>query len=332
MTTNLGNFGRHVLLSGAGWSRNWGGRLASEVWQSLMDHPLVQGNARLRELLLAEPSFEVALGAVQRTPYSAEDWVAFEQALVAAFISIDREISRLDHFSRINIYGVQKFLFRFSQRRQGVDTGYLFTLNQDLWLERFLYNEHTFNAPSAALPGLQSRPGGQGWFRPDIGPYSELFTMSPMSDLGAARLQGQTNVIKLHGSFNWRTDDARNLMVVGTEKSYQIANLLLLSWYADLFKRVLNSGERRLMIIGYSFADEHINAIIADAITNHGLRVFIWDVASDLRERVFAAPHGPTIWKGLISTASRQFAEVFPGSQDETEEYRRICASFFDAN
>jgi hypothetical protein len=187
MTTNLGNFGRHILLTGAGWSRNWGGRLASEVWQSLMDHPLVQGNARLRELLLAEPFFEAALGAVQRAPYTAEDKAVFERALLAAFISIDREISRLDHFSRINIYGVQKFLFRFSQRRGGVDTGYLFTLNQDLWPERFLYNEHATNAPSAALPGLQPRPG-QGWFRPNLSAYSEEFIMSPMSDLGAVRL------------------------------------------------------------------------------------------------------------------------------------------------
>jgi hypothetical protein len=332
MAADLGKFGKYTLLTGAGWSCNWGGRLASEVWQSLLDHRLIQDNSRLHDLLLAEPSFEIAFGAIQAAPFTANDRAAFEQALVATFLSIDREISRIDHDPWINIYGVQKFLFRFSDRRSGDrDTGYLFTLNQDLWPERHLYNEHVANAPPPVLPGLRARPG-QRWFKTNVGPYSDDFITSPVADPESAQLRGQTNVVKQHGSFNWRTADASQLMVVGAEKSNQIAKFPLLTWYADIFRRVLSSGGMRLMIIGYGFADEHINATIADAITNHGLRVFIWDIAPDLRARVLAAPHGPVIWKSLISTASRQFIQVFPSNQAETEEYRRICTSFFGAN
>ncbi len=137
------------------------------------------------------------------------------------------------------------------------------------------------------------------------------------------------NVIKLHGSFNWRSADGRNVLVVGTDKTAQIASLPLLSWYADVFRRAISAGEVRLMITGYGFGDEHVNASIADAIENHGLEVFIWNTTADLKARVLAAPHGVTIWRALISSASRPLIDVFPSNQAETEEYRRIRDTFF---
>jgi len=109
-------------------------------------------------------------------------------------------------------------------------------------------------------------------------------------------LEGQNNVIKLHGSFNWRTADGRNALVVGTAKTGQIAALKLLAWYHDIFRRVLRAGELRLLIVGYGFAGEHINEVIADAAQNHGLKVLSWDVGANLRERVRAAPHDAAIW------------------------------------
>jgi hypothetical protein len=173
MVGDLGNFAKYALITGAGWSRNWGGRIASEVWQTVMDHPRVSGNSRLRELLLAEPYFEAALGTVQSAPFTSADKAAFEEALLTAFISIDREISRTEHHGSINTYGVQRFLARFSRRATGgLDTGYLFTLNQDLWPERYMYNDVATNSFPPALPGVPSRPG-QRWFMTNVGAYSD---------------------------------------------------------------------------------------------------------------------------------------------------------------
>ena len=50
----LGTFSKRILLTGAGWSRNWGGQLATEVWESLVGHAAIRGNPRLRDLLLRE--------------------------------------------------------------------------------------------------------------------------------------------------------------------------------------------------------------------------------------------------------------------------------------
>ena len=119
-------------------------------------------------------------------------------------------------------------------------------------------------------------------------------------------------------------------MVVGTEKARQIANLPLLAWYFNVLKAVLFSGDVRLMIVGYGFGDKHINTTIAEAIKSCGLRVFIWDRGSNLKDRILARPDGPAIWKGVLSIATQPMREVFPASQEVTEVYRRIRRVLFD--
>ncbi len=326
----IGKSSKTVLLTGAGWSRNWGGQLADELWESLIGHDVVQANSRLKDLLLNERSFEIALQRTKAPPFTAEDQQGLERAVLDAFISMDREIGRIDHDPWINIYGIQRFLFRFwGPRDEGTNEGYLFTLNQDLFFERYLYNEVAAGAGhGGALPGLA--PSGQRWFNGNVGPFGPAFMMQPTLDPPSeSRLSGQMNVIKLHGSFNWRSPGGENLMVIGTEKTALISSTPLLSWYAEVFKQVVSAGGVRLMIVGYGFGDEHINAVIAQAVEKHSLTVFIWNTSRDLKSVVLSAPYGPAIWKGLISTATRPLIEVFPSNQAETEEYRRISRSFF---
>jgi len=310
--------------------RNWGGQLASEIWQDLMSNRAIQDRAPVRQLLLEERSFEAALGRLQAAPFNAEDRQTFERALMDAFVAMDAEIAHPAHDPRINIYKVQDLLFRFwGQRGDRVNAGYMFTLNQDLWPERHLYNEHAIGAAAPTLPGLQRR-ANQRLFTTDLGCYSDRFIMQPLSNVsGPLQLRGAFNVVKLHGSFNWRTPDGGNAIVIGTEKTSQIARSPLLATYWQIFRTALQAGDVRLMIVGYGFGDEHVNAVIADASENHGLRLFIWDTAPSLMDRVRAAAHGPRIWKGVLSTASRPMIEVFPSNQAETAEYRRILATLF---
>ena len=323
-------FSKRVLLTGAGWSRNWGAQVASEIWSSLLGHPRIHANAAVRALLLNDPAFEIALAQTHASPFKQSDREDIEQAISDTFVAMDREIARPDHDPWINIYKVQELLFRFFGRRNdGNSAGYLFTLNQDLFFERHLYNEHVVGAPGGALPGLIPQPG-QRWFGTNLGAYDATFTMQPVANPAAeGRLQNQMNVIKLHGSFNWRSADGAHVMVVGTNKTKTIASMPLLNWYADILKAAIGAGDVRLMIVGYGFADEHVNAAIADAVELHGLSVFIWNTASDLKSLALGSPHGARIWKGLISTATRRLTEVFPSNQAETEEYRRICSTFF---
>ena len=295
----------------------------------LIGHPSIQGNSRLRDLLLREQSFEEALGATQVEPFTELDRQTFQRALLDVFVSMDREIALHDHDPWINIYKVQDLLFQcWRGSAPRFDTGYIFTLNQDLWPERNLYNEKAHAAPKPSLPGLRGRPHPQFFSSVmDIGSHD--LTMELVQDPAGQPLRGNFNIVKLHGSFNWRTAGPQSAMVVGTAKTKQISASPLLAWYFDIFKSVLSAGDARLLIIGYGFGDEHVNAAIADAVEHHGLRIFIWDAGPNLRGRALAAPHGASVWRGLLSTATRPLIEVFPSNQAETEEYRRIRQTCF---
>ncbi len=325
---DIGLFSKRTILTGAGWTRNWGGQLASELWQDLMSNHAIQDRGALRDLLLEEHSFEAALGTLRSGIFSAQDRHTFERGLMDAFVAMDTEIGRPGRQPWINIYKVRELLFRFwGERQDRVDSGYMFTLNQDLWPERYLCNVTSAAAPT--LPGIQRRTN-QRLFTTDLGYYNDGFIMQPLPNLPTGvRLSGAFNVIKLHGSFNWRTTDGQNAMVVGTEKTAQISALPLLAVYWQIFRAVLQAGGVRLMVVGYGFGDEHVNAVIADAVRNHGLRVFIWDTAPDLKQRILSRPHGPEIWRGILSMASRPMIEVFPSVQAVTAEYGRITATMF---
>jgi hypothetical protein len=88
---------------------------------------------------------------------------------------------------------------------------------------------------------------------------------------------GPFNVIKLHGSCNWKSAiDGDDAMAIGFDKDMSLDREPLLGAYKGVFKNVILSGEvRQLWIIGYSFRDEHINQIIAQGIKEKGLKLFI---------------------------------------------------------
>jgi hypothetical protein len=79
---------------------------------------------------------------------------------------------------------------------------------------------------------------------------------------------------KLHGSID--IQDGRNMMLIlGGNKEVDIAKHSLLESYHAQFEWWLNMPRARLMIIGYSFADAHINRMIFSAIENRGLKLFL---------------------------------------------------------
>ncbi|MEP6934971.1 MAG: SIR2 family protein, partial [Nitrospirota bacterium] len=81
--------------------------------------------------------------------------------------------------------------------------------------------------------------------------------------------------IKLYGSYGWRSADGTNAMVVGGGKEERIAKEPLLKWYLELFREVLTGPECNLLVIGYGFRDKLINEVIAHAIRDRKLRLYI---------------------------------------------------------
>jgi hypothetical protein len=86
MPFDLRQFNQRVLLTGAGFSRNWGGRLAREMWEEIFSHPAIQKRVLLQTLLLRMPLFEDVLAeATDPKVYDDEDRAAINLATEEAF-------------------------------------------------------------------------------------------------------------------------------------------------------------------------------------------------------------------------------------------------------
>lgn len=326
-----------VLLTGAGFSYPFGGLLASEFWDELFRRPEVQGNSKLRDLLLETHLFEDALSRVRIDPnYTPADAEALSTAVEAVFRRMDRDIGS-DHAWRdgpLNIYGFQDFLKRFQCHRQDphADAGFIFTLNQDFLIERKWYNfDHWGFRPS--LPGVPSsglmHTEGRSWFSTRVGELDEA-TEITIPFLPTFELAGHTNYIKLHGSINWRKTDGSRALVVGSGKAQQIQDMALLRGYAKLLSLVLSQAHPKLMIIGYSFQDEHINRIISKACGGP-IRIHIWDkYASQVLERIRTRDDCGGIMNRIEGIWTRPLQDVWPANQEESGLWLEMRERFFE--
>lgn len=191
----------NFLLLGAGFSRNWVGWVASEVFEYLLGCPEIQADVRLRELLWSHQlkgGFEDALAELQgeNTSYARDPWaesrlVAFQNAVGRTFDAMnnafldlkDMEFQRNDP-DRM----VRSFFTRFNA---------IFTLNQDVLLEQFyLVDNVVRSAVRPYVPGMR-------WTRHPEPIYSESLSRATWipQDQAAFQLQRDSQpFFKLHGS------------------------------------------------------------------------------------------------------------------------------------
>jgi hypothetical protein len=263
----------HILLTGAGFSRNWGAWLANEAFEYLLGCPDVDDE--LRQELWTDQNrgagYESTLARLQQESTSRPGKQRLvdmlTMALVGMFNTMDRGLKVRDlEFQNDLQYQLGPFLARFDA---------IFTLNQDLFLERKYASGMALHNPRRwsgfGSPGVSSPPPQHG-YDPD-----GLITAKRIP-LQANAFEVQANqqpYFKLHGSSNWYDAAGGRLLVMGGNKTGAIQKNALLRWYADQFEQYLQRGAR-LMVIGYSFGDPHINKSIIDG-SQKGSRVFVID-------------------------------------------------------
>lgn len=326
---------KHYLLLGAGFSRNWGGWLASEAFEYLLGDPAVVANGRLRTLLWkhrTSSGFEGALDELQRgtQKYSKDDELQLRFAIQRMFEMMNAAFKSkgLELGQHTFDNPVRNFLLRFDA---------IFSLNQDLLLE-YCYRgskdglvdrsdirtERDWQFPGMRLMStsadLQTFPSAAGTWVP-----AEVCSIA----------HGEQPIFKLHGSSNWRTAEGSDIMILGGGKMQAIEQYPVLQWYSKVFAEYLGQPQARLMVIGYGFRDEHINETLLQAMTK-GMKPFVVDplgaeAASSLN------PLRPTdpgysltklenaVRETLIGASRRPLSSTF--AADEVE--RRKIARFF---
>jgi hypothetical protein len=325
-----------MLLTGAGFTKNFGGPLAKELWSVIFSNPVLDNAPDVRETLRRDFDFESVYNDVMngaRLPAdmapSEPSWKDQQQALRVAvseaYAYIDEKVRafvfRRDAPYAVNIYKVQDFVARFSGTPK--KPGFFFTLNQDLFIERKHYN-----GVAPTLPGIPPRPT---WFTTDSTSSldAERVVLPTPAEATALNLSG-FNYVKLHGSSNWYTADQQT-MVIGHAKRDQIAARPLLAAYLGLFRSALAIGDRRLLCVGYSFFDEHINAAIMDG-TKKGLRLYILspEAPDILAERLKSQSEaGAHLWRAVSGYFQTDLKTLFPPDQSVTPESKRLESQFF---
>lgn len=292
-----------MLLTGAGFAKNWGGFLAREVWERMLASPTVRGNEVLRKVLLDNPEdFEAALAFVRlKSPKIA---ALMETAVLEVFEEQDDNETR-DWFD----FQSEKF-HDFTAKFRGSDgTAMFFTLNQDLLVER-RWRDGELWAPGVgnlALSEARARLSEE---------YRERVAVDPAVELRV----GAVNYLKLHGSFVWNSASGNALLVAGADKRTQIAEqFAILAQYLKLFRLACEMVGARLVVIGYSFRDPHINAIIAGAARN-GLELAVMDTrsATSLKNQLRQDGY-PEIWSAVRDYCSTPLMEILrecPGSRE----------------
>jgi hypothetical protein len=240
----------HLLL-GAGFSRNWGGSLSEEITGSLLGE--LQDQPELSRALRQGPFEDAFQGFVPAPgpPQTVAKQRLFQDAVMGVFSRLNRTFVQLMNFefNPDRQFSVKDFLARFDA---------IFTLNQDLLLEihymQTFIQQRGFN--SVVLPGMRASTPAAG-----TGPFDFTATVwRPTADFTVH--PGSQPLFKLHGSSNWESQSGEALLIMGNAKSGAIERFPVLRHYHDQFARSLCAGNARLMVIGYSFQDEHINSVI----------------------------------------------------------------------
>src|SRR5262249_10925168 len=118
------------------------------------------------------------------------------------------------------------------------------------------------------------------------------------------------------------SSQGRPLMIIGSGKSAAIDGDTLLKRYFTEFNTCLHAGDTKLMVIGYSFSDDHVDRAI-DAAVPTGLRMYLVNPAGlDVLDKIPRGTAGYTpgpLTAALSGVTTRRLGEIF-GDDDLQRE------------
>ncbi|WMW22419.1 SIR2 family protein [Methanolobus mangrovi] len=326
---------KNILLLGAGFTKNFGGLLANEMWAEIFNHEKIQNQPRLRTLMLNDfdyesvfysvlEGFEDAKGLLgdknELILFETEEKNAMMKATTSAYHYIDEILreyvknrphpTELDYFNELICQiGSQNIIRNPIVNESGEttyafqDTGsknFIFTLNQDLFFERLSRKDRYANI---SIPGIDNNSKWFTTFFNEPLEASDFCKLPTEDELNGRNILDEGNyfLIKLHGSCNWFSFDDSEMMVIGRGKESKIQKEPLLKEYFEIFDAVISRGAGRLLIIGYGFGDAHINEIISKAVDEHGLKIYILspEKPEALRKMLCENDDTKNIWEAI---------------------------------
>ena len=149
-----------VLLTGAGFTHNFGGFLAADMWDEI--HNNFQRNnpnnkkSEILKIIKNNFNYEELYQTVERSSdFNAQEKEAFTNAVLSAYDILDKIVcsykSRIiNRTAEVDTYKLRRFFQRL--KGQGRDCGFFFTVNQDVLIERYFSEGPT----GPVLPGIKA--------------------------------------------------------------------------------------------------------------------------------------------------------------------------------
>jgi hypothetical protein len=331
----------NILFTGAGFTANFGGFLAKEMWAIIFNNSKLKSHPAIKTLLKDDFDFESIYSKVTNSSdFSDEEKSAFHEIIRESYSTLDDIIKNYNFTGTdpygVNIYGIRELLNLFS--RNGTETGIHFTLNQDLFMER------QFSRQPFGFVGLKYKDYLQTIQSKRIDPESRIqipgkaeldeFAKNSMSNCGDF-------YAKLHGSHGWLSVNGGDQMVLGTGKSEEIQKEPLLNFYFDLFEKALFRDDVKILIIGYGFRDKHINNYLVKAIQDHNLKLYIISTEGPeaFKDKLIGKPKdsatlwapdedGQIIWNAIDAYFPFKMKEIYPADQSKNPIQRNIVDLF----
>ena len=250
--------------------------MASEFFGHLLGAPELDGRCRYLLRQNNPGGFEAALSVLQKERGTSlrcmeEAVISVFSRMNAAFLATGFSLEFLHGQHEAEGSSVKKFLAKFDA---------IFSLNQDLLLESGYCAQaeppQSFSSKWSgySFPGMLEQPRQS--YNPSIPRWCGRFAPSS-TDTSVSPPSNTQPIYKLHGSANWTNETDGELLIMGGEKVDAINGSSVLKAYAQEFERRLKIAGTRLVIIGYSFGDHHINSVIESAAALGGLKIFIVD-------------------------------------------------------
>ena len=312
-----------ALLTGAGFTHNFGGFLADQMWEKILNQPETYNTQSLRETMLDEKwelNFEALYSYLRKRNES--EYPYFLAALNKTFSELDevvRKNAKNPLECNVNLDQLKVWFHQFTPTERG-KKGFIFTLNQDLLFERLNHN---------TVPWVPGLPNALQCGEVDRG--REIKKVRLPESINCEDLCNHLvslNLIKIHGSCNWLSGkkDAGDAIAIGLDKEGAIQDEPLLNCYLEIFQKVVNTANTQLWVIGYGFGDKHINDILADSIVRSNLRLCV--INPQLPKVFFnglkKAHRYPEIRKGISAYLSNSLRGIFQVNKDKSQPLKSI--------
>jgi hypothetical protein len=258
------------LLIGAGVSKACG---LPNVEDLTKDVKTIIDNEKFNELLDENDNVETILNKVQQLKSLITGDKKINDLTLSMVKSIEKEIKKTI-FEKLSIetsFDKLSVLVVWLNYINGEHQKEIFTLNYDLLIEKAIESNN--------LP----------YFSGFIGNVKPFFISDTVDDFNGLYIKKSwTKLWKLHGSLNFKKSnkdqifiensiksDYEDLLIYPSMDKYLSSRKAPFIAYLDRFRKYLSTNEKVLLILGYSFCDDHVNDIIINGLNNNSrLSVF----------------------------------------------------------